>query len=275
MVLNTLLVPIDFSEHSEYALEVAAILAKRYGSKLVLFHMIGVSTSVFTKSELEEQEEVKYYLKLAREKLKSYLNKPYLKGISIETIIQNLKDFEEVDAVAQEKQANLIIMGSHGSSGLNAFFVGSNTEKVVRNSNTPVLVIKSRRPKFDISQIVFASDLKVETVMAYKKVAALAKAFEAQLKVVYVNTIGSQFRSDRQIQESKKQFTEALGKEVSIGVYNDYSVEAGIYNYAQNQGADLVALPTHGKKGLAHFFLGSIGENLANTAALPVLTIKI
>ena len=273
--MNTLLVPTDFSEHSEYALEVAAVLANRFGAKLVLFHMIGVSPSVFTKSELEEQEEVKYYLKLAREKLKSYLDKPFLQGVPMETVIQNLKDFEEVDAVAKEKKADLIVMGSHGSSGLNAFFVGSNTEKVVRNSETPILVVKTKRPDFHISQIVFASDLQPETVVAFKKVSALANEFNAKLKVVYVNTIGSHFKSDNQIQQNIQRFREAVGKEVPISVYNDYSIEAGIYNYAQTVGADLVAIPTHGKKGLAHFFLGSVGENLANTAALPVLTIKI
>ena len=273
--MKTIVIPVDFSEHSEYALEVAANIAKRFGAKLILFHMIGVSGSVLAKSELEEQEEVKYYLKLAREKLTTFLDKPYLKGLAIETIIQNLKDFTEVAAVAQERQADLIVMGSHGTSGLSTFFVGSNTEKVVRTSETPTLVIKSKRTNFDIGTIVFANDLQSEYVLAYKKAEDFARFFDATLKSVYINTVGSGFKSNSQIQKDKELFVAALGKEVPIAIYNDYNVESGIYNYAKTIAADVVALPTHGRRGLAHFFLGSIGEKLANTATLPVLTIKI
>ncbi len=273
--MNTIVVPVDFSKYSEYALEVAANIAKRFKAKLILFHMIGVSGSVLAKSELEEQEEVKYYLKLAREKLATFLDQPYLKGVAIETIIQNLKDFTEVAAVAQERQADLIVMGSHGTSGLNPFFVGSNTEKVVRTSETPTLVIKSKRTNFDTSTIVFANDLQPEYVLAYKKVEDFARLFNADLKSVYINTVGSGFRSDSQIQEDIARFVTALGKEVPVVIYNDYNIELGIYNYAKSISANLVALPTHGRRGLAHFFMGSIGEKMANTATLPVLTIKI
>ena len=273
--MKSILVPVDFSEHSEYALEVAANIAKRFEAKLILFHMIGVSASVLAKSEVEEREEVKYYLKLAREKLATFLDRPYLKNVAIETIIQNLKDFAEVAVVAQEQQADLIVMGSHGTSGLSTFFVGSNTEKVVRTSEIPTLVIKTKRPNFDINTIAFANDLQPENVLAYKKVEDFARFFNAELKLVYINTVGSDFKSNTQIEEYMKGFVTALGTEVPIVIYNDYSVELGIYNYAKSISADMVALPTHGRRGLAHFFLGSIGEKLANTAMLPVLTIKI
>ncbi len=273
--MKRILIPVDFSEHSQNALEVGATLANRFGARLILFHMIGVSGAVFAKSELEEQEEVKYYLKLAREKLASFLDKPYLKGLQIETIIQNLKDFAEVAAVAGEKQADLIVMGSHGTSGVSAFFVGSNTEKVVRTSETPVLVIKSKKTDFAVTTLVFASDLQPQSIPAYKKVEHFAQLFSAELKLVYVNTVGAGFRSNGQIQEYTRRFVTALGKDIPITIYNDYSVELGIYNYAKTVNADMVALPTHGRKGLAHFFWGSIGEHLANTVALPVLTIKI
>jgi nucleotide-binding universal stress UspA family protein len=56
---------------------------------------------------------------------------------------------------------------------------------------------------------------------------------------------------------------------------SDYTVEGGILNYATNIGADIIAIPTHGKKGLSHFFEGSVGEDVANHATLPVITFKI
>ncbi|NNE77164.1 MAG: universal stress protein, partial [Pricia sp.] len=62
---------------------------------------------------------------------------------------------------------------------------------------------------------------------------------------------------------------------VEVYQISDYSVEKGIYGYAKETGADLIAIPTHGRSGLAHFFKGSIGEDLANHANLPVMTFRI
>lgn len=273
--MKSILVPIDFSEHCENALEVASILARQFDAELILFHMVGISESVLSKSELEEQEEAKYYLQLAKKRLSTFIDRPYLKELTVRTIIQNLKDFGEVAQVAEEKEAGLIVMGSHGTSGLKSFFVGSNTEKVVRTSTIPVLVIKTKRFSFTINHILFATDLEEESALAYRKVAAFAKALGAKLTVVHINTIGTMFQSNGQILKKVEGFHEILGEKVPVEIYNDYTVEEGIYNYAKTVEADLVSIPTHGRKGLAHFFLGSIGENLANTAKLPVLTVKI
>jgi nucleotide-binding universal stress UspA family protein len=56
---------------------------------------------------------------------------------------------------------------------------------------------------------------------------------------------------------------------------SDYTVERGVINFSNTIGADLIAIPTHGRKGLSHFFEGSIGEDIANHSALPVITFKI
>ena len=60
-----------------------------------------------------------------------------------------------------------------------------------------------------------------------------------------------------------------------VAVVSDYSVEQGILNYANRAGADLIAVATHGRKGLAHFFEGSISEDVTNHSTLPVMTFKI
>nr|AWJ66201.1 putative universal stress protein [uncultured bacterium] len=64
-----------------------------------------------------------------------------------------------------------------------------------------------------------------------------------------------------------------MGMEVDI--HNDYSVERGILNYSETSGADIIGIPTHGRKGLSHFFMGSIGEDVANHSKIPVVTFKI
>ena len=56
---------------------------------------------------------------------------------------------------------------------------------------------------------------------------------------------------------------------------SDYTIEDGVLNFALKMGADIIAIPTHGRKGLAHFFEGSVGEDIVNHATLPVITFKI
>ena len=60
-----------------------------------------------------------------------------------------------------------------------------------------------------------------------------------------------------------------------ISTYNAYTVEEGVYGYSTLINADAIAMPTHGRRGLAHFFSGSISEDLVNHSKLPVVTFKM
>ncbi|WP_318312792.1 universal stress protein [Flagellimonas crocea] len=273
--MKKILVPVDFSKHSEYALEVAATMAGQFDASIVLLHMIGMSDSVLANSEIAEEAEAKYFLKLAKEKIKEFTEREYLKGIKVSAIIQNYKDFEEVNHVAEEQNCDLVVMGSHGTSGFSDLFVGSNAEKVVRTSDVPVIVIKKPQKDFRIGKIVLACDLTKENIPVYKKAEAFSELFRASLKIIYVNTVGANFMGYDNVEERKKAFEKELGKEIQVDFYDHRSVEEGILNYCFEQNADLLVIPTHGRKGLAHFVVGSLAENVSNHAKLPVMTIKL
>lgn len=274
-VMKKILVPVDFSKHSEYALKVAAQIAKQHGAGIILLHMIGMSDSVLANSEIAEEAEAKYYLKLAKEKIKGFTEKEYLKDVHVEAIVQNYKDFTEVNNVAKEQHCDLVVMGSHGTSGLSELFMGSNTEKVVRTSELPVMVVKKPHDDFSIKKIVLACDLDKESVPAYRKTEAFAELFSASLEVVYINTSGANFMGFDDVEKRMESFQKELGKEINVNFYNYHSVERGIFNYCSEKGADLLVIPTHGRKGLAHFVVGSLAENVSNHAKMPVMTIKI
>ncbi len=274
-IMKKILVPVDFSKHSAYALEVASYIAKEHGAGIIILHMLGLSESVLAKSEAEELKEAKYYMNLAKKKIKDFTKKAYLKNVPVEAIIQNYKIFSEVDHVAQEHHCDLIVMGSHGTSGLSRLFVGSNTEKVIRTSKVPVLVIKKPHKDFNIKKIAFACDLKLENIPAYTKAAAFAELFSAKLEAFYVNTLGANYMGYSEIEKKIEKFTKELGQDVPIRIYNHHSVERGIFNFCSEQQVDLLIIPTHGRRGIAHFFAGSTAENVSNHANLPVLTLKL
>lgn len=277
--MKRILIPIDFSEYSENALEVAASIAKKFSAEMIVLHMLGLSESVFTKDESQEFMEAQYYLKLAKKRFNAFLDKPYLRDIKIFQTVQNYKDFKEINNIVKEQEIDLVVMGSHGTSGFSGFFVGSNTEKVVRTCDAPVLIIKKRIEDFKINEGVFACDFKVENIDAYNKAIKFFNKFGANVHLVYVNLPNQNFKSTAETKAEIDLFMSIVHhgdtpRYEKVVYLNDYSIEDGIFNYAKSINADIIVIPTHGRKGLVHFFKGSIGEDVANHASLPVLTIK-
>ncbi|WP_149276552.1 universal stress protein [Pareuzebyella sediminis] len=273
--MNKIIVPLDFSQQSEYALKVAASLAKRYGADILALHMLELNQAMITSSEGFHPEQTVFLIKLAEKRFTEFLDKSYLKGIKVTPVVKHYKVFSEVNEVAKEHKADLIVMGSHGTDGLQEIFVGSNAEKVVRNADLPVLVIKNEMKNFKIDHFVFASDFMEESISSFKKAKAFASMMNAKMDLVYINTPGDGFLSTGDVYERIQHFLAKVNVAMHVEVYNDYSVERGILNYSKKNMADAIGISTHGRKGLSHFFMGSIGEDVANHSKLPVVTFKI
>lgn len=277
--MKKIIVPIDFSEHSEYALKTASKLAKKYNAEVLALHMLEMSDIMLSASDGLQNEKAVFFLKLAQQKFEKFLEKDYLKDIKLTPIVKHFKVFSEVNDVALKNDADLIVMGSHGSSGIAEFFVGSNTERVVRNANVPVLVVKDDRAGINFDVVAFACDFSEEAIEPYLKASKLFKDMGSKLYLIHVNLPNDRFQSSLEIEKKVVNFfakaESNLDKMEDVHYINDYSVEEGVLNCASKIGADLIVVPTHGRKGLAHFFEGSIGEDVANHSTLPVMTFKI
>lgn len=277
--MKKIIVPIDFSEHSEYALKAAAKFAKKYNAEVLALHMLEMADVMLTASEGFVDEKTVFFYKLAEQRFEAFLDKDYLKGVKLKPIIKHFKVFSEVNDVAKEHDADLIIMGSHGTSGVMELFVGSNTERVVRNSDIPVLVIKKNMLDINFKSAVFACDFSLETIKPYLNITKMMEKLKCKLHIVHVNLPTNSFKSSAEIEKMVADFfTKADGniaKMNDVHYVCDYTVDEGVLNFSNKMGADLVVVPTHGRKGLAHFFEGSIGEDITNHSTLPVMTFKI
>lgn len=278
-LMKKIIVPIDFSEHSEYALEAAAMLAQKYGAEILALHMLEISDVILTQKNADQQAKAFFLLKLAEQKFESFLDKDYLKGLTVKPVVKHFKVFSEVNDVAKEHNVDLIVMGSHGASGVKEFLVGSNTEKVVRYAEVPVLVVKHNPILMDFEKVVFACDFSEEAIEPYLKATELFKTIGSTVHLVYVNLPNVGYKSTAEMEKRVAEFLKkahgSLEKMSDVSYVCDYSVEKGILNFSNVIGADLVAVATHGRTGLAHFFEGSITEDLANHSTLPVMTFKI
>src|SRR5688572_4243197 len=107
--MNKIIVPIDFSEHSEYALEAAVTLAKGNGAEIIALHMLEMSDSVLNSTDAEQQQKAVFFLKLAEKRFSEFLDKPYLKDAKVTPLVKHFKVFSEVNDVAKDQKADLIV----------------------------------------------------------------------------------------------------------------------------------------------------------------------
>lgn len=276
--MKKIIVPVDFSKHSEFAMEAAADIAKKQNAELLLLHMLDISDQMISITESTQRRELMFFVQMATKRFEEFVDKKYLKGIKVTPIIKHHKVFEEINNVANEVNADLIVMGSKGATGVKGYLVGSNTEKVVRTSEIPVLILKNKVKEFAPKMMVFASDFDLENLNAFEKVKTIADKLGAKIKLVYINTPNVKFKNSNEINKQIQAFlkkAKIASEAKNILVYNDYSVEDGILNAAEFLNADCIAIPTHGRKGVNKILAGSISEDIANHASLPVLTIKI
>lgn len=272
--MKNIIIPVDFSKHSEYALKTGAILAKKHDATLHILHMLELSDSLISHSSEQNTNEMMFLLALSKKKLEPFLDKDYLDGIDIKAIIKHNKVYKEVDILARELQADLIIMGSHGLMAHEGIFAGSNAEKMVRNSTTPVLTVKSDPSQFKLNKIAYATDLSKESAITYKKAMELLTDIAGAVHLVYVNRPHTNFLSSQEFKEQLKEFTAAGGAQ-EVAFVAAYTIEEGLMEYAQDIKADCVVVSTHARKGLSHFFKGSVSEDLANSSHLPVMSFKM
>lgn len=275
--MKRIVVPTDFSPLAENALKVAAQIAKKHNAEIYLLHLLDLPLDLIdpTQGASQDLPESIFFMKLAHQRFAKAMQKPYLEGVTIHETVDFNAAFEGIMQVSKKHDCDLIIMGSHGAEGLKEVFVGSNTEKVVRHSEIPVLVIKHEIKEFDVSKIVYATNLSLETASSFNQAQSFAKKFNASISVVFVNTSGK-FKTSNEIDEKIKSFKSvAGGEDFEIVVQNDHNTEDGILNYARKINADLIAIGTHGRKGISRLLNGSLSEHIVNHAKRPVVTFKI
>ena len=274
--MEKILVPTDFSKEAHHALKVAASLAKKSQAEIYLMHMLEVPTQMIDQVNSKTVvPEVLFFMKMAHKKFQDLMASDFLKGITVHETVKSDLSFNDIKEATSEFNIDLIVMGSHGASGIKEMFVGSNAEKIVRNSNVPVLVIKNEHDSFNIKNFVFASDFKNDNKETYKQAVEFAELLNAKIHLLMVNT-PADFLTTIEARERINAFiTEHNFSNFEVNIYNDRSAESGILNFSKEINADMIGISTHGRQGIAHFLTNSLSEDLVNHANRPVITFKI
>ena len=272
-----ILVPVDFSKKSEFAVKMSAQIGKKIKSEIHLLHLVELPSGIVDMgagSNFSIPASM-MYLRKVKEKIIHLKNTFFDGDHIIKYSIKFENPFEGIRNYTQKNDINLIVMGSKGVSDFEEMIIGSNTEKVVRTSNIPVVVVKTDNDKFKFKKLVFASNFDDENKAAFVDFLAFAKKFNSQIHLLKINTI-SNFESSYTTHKKIKDFVKGFNlKKKTISIYNDASVVKGIINFGKEIDADVIALTTHGRSGLSSLFNGSIAKSVSKNVLRPVITFKI
>ena len=278
--MKKILVPIDFSKTAQIAIGVAADIARKAGSEVTLLHVVeeasGSSFNVEGEVDYDRRtEEGLFTLKLierSKKQLARVLEDPRLSDIKVKTDLRVGSAFHGMTTIIAERKVDLVVMGTAGHSELEHMIIGSNTEKVVRTSHCPVLVVNKKPATSEFKNIVYATSMSEDEEVFSRVVKNAQKLYDSTIHLVRINTPGN-FQRDFVVKKYMQDFAKKLQlKNYTINVFNDISEEEGIIYFAESINADLIAMATHGRTGFAHVLAGSIAEDVVRHAKRPVLT---
>lgn len=297
--LRRILVPIDFSPQSLKTLRYAKLLADRFGAKLHLVHV--VNPSVFSARHLmlpwaaAETE-------LARNAKKRLKNLATEHSLPPRPTVRTGAAADEISHVARATDADLIAIATRGYTGLKHAFLGSTTERVVREAPCPVLVVRDKESQSDrggarkgrsapqFRKILVPVDFSESSRLGLDYALRFAQPFRAHLVLfhsVFVqpyvlggdytaravpNLLSMQQDYADDEMEKLRRWACQKGDEVETKVVAGSPVEQ-IGHYVSKENVDLIITSTHGQSGLRRVFTGSTAEHLVRHAPCPVLVI--
>lgn len=278
--MKKILVPTDFSEDADNALEMALQLNKIVKGKITLMHVLelpGVSVN-YGADVTAATAEVVYRRELIdgiSDKLHKQQQKIIDAGQKGAIRMEFGSPYKSIGKEVEEEGADWVIMGSRGASGIKEVFIGSNAERVIRYSESPVITIKGHVDVAGIKSMVFATDLSPEQ----DGVVAKAKEFQSMLNlnmhILRVKTPHN-FVTVQDAKADIEEFAQRNGlKNYTANVHEAEFADQGIVEFGEQINAGIIVMGTHGRKGFAHAVGGSRAEDVANHATVPVLTYRI
>jgi nucleotide-binding universal stress UspA family protein len=157
--IKKVLVPIDFSDYSKSSLRYAVNFAKQFNAEIFLIYVVEpvIYPPDFSMGQIAIPSVNAEWDERAREELKNLAKTEIPEGVKVKTILKNGKPFLEIIDTASEENIDLIIIATHGHSGVEHILFGSTAEKVVRKAPCPVLTL--REP---IKGFMFKDEMKKE-----------------------------------------------------------------------------------------------------------------
>ncbi len=270
--MKHIIVPMDFSSESINGLRLAIIFANRFEIPLQMVHVMKQSGDAVREGSDEKYTEIIE----AFERLKKEYAPNFHDEDQFGYIVKRGKVYREIIGQAKALEEAVIITSTHGASGFEEFFMGSNSFKIVSSAETPVITIRHGIVAHNIRIIVLPIDTTLGTRQKVPYTAEIAKQFDSEVHVVAHSTKKVK-DADAKLSAYSKQacdyFRERGIKYVLRRIEGENMVDP-IIKYALDVGADLVSIMTEQDDSLVDFIMGTNAQQMLNKSPIPVLCVS-
>lgn len=281
--MKKILVPVDFSETSLQALRVACQLAVRMDAAICILHSYEIVPYDLPVSEyafvtpVVDPEKIEHDLSETMRQLKENLQQePRFSQLQISTRFGPGSVITTILRVAGEENADLIVMGTLGAGGWKEITIGSNTERVIRHTPCPILVVPGSVGELKIERVLVPTTLQPDQMKVFEAVKSWQDVFGFDVEALYV---GDPFKviPDGNIEAEKNRLVEAVGlRHVYLHLNTTKNKQEDVIRkYADDAESNLIIMGTHQRHGISHLLFGSMTENTANHAHVPVLAVPL
>lgn len=276
--IKKILIPFDFSETAELALEHAVFMAKLHKADIILLHVMesysftSAISQAFGKSQTEFEQKIETS---ANDRLKELTSKLHHdSGMGVQYRIESGKIYKSIVTVAEEMDVDIILMGTHGVSGFQEFLVGSNTYRVVMSAPCPVISVQTHAKKIGFKNIVLPIDNSVSSRQKVKHCVEIAKHYNSVVHIAGMATMSDVDmlrRFDVKIHQVKDYLDE---HEVpyTVKMFKGENAASITMDFATQVNADLIIMMTD-QEG-SGIFIGNFAQQIINHSKIPVMSIR-
>jgi nucleotide-binding universal stress UspA family protein len=266
-----IIVPIDFSDESLHGLNLALLFVKKFSCKI---EMVYVQRKSQDYNPGPKEGELKYAEKEFKKIQETYKDK-IPQHSSLVYIIKTGRIYREIVNQANSFKDSFIIASTHGASGFEKFFIGSNAFKIISATSRPVITIRGNELPNDIKTIVLPLDISSDTRQKIPFTTELAKIFNSEIHVVTITSMQTDDISNKLASYSKQVCEYLDGHKIKYktkALVGSKSTDL-VLDYADQVKADLISIMTE-QVSDANFILGTAAQEMLNKSSIPLLSIN-
>ncbi len=280
--MKNILCPTDFSPNSENALNYAVEIARKVKGNLVLLHAYSVQlidpnmpAEIYLSAYQEEEKSAKESLEELSNKI-SESNKDE-NGNSIfctEAIVTQGLVVDEVLSLIKDYKIDLVIMGTHGASGITELILGSNTASVIEKATIPVLAIPGNAVYKGINNIVYAYDDIKSGLPSFQRLLEFAKIYDSEITLLHIIETGKDTAEHNKKEFDKIRQSSDYDK-IRLELVKEENIIEGINDYVNSNNVDVLAMAIRKRTLLDKIFSRSLTKKMAYHTKIPLLALHL
>lgn len=297
MKINKIIWATDGSGEADIALVYAKYIASLTGAEIIGVHVIPMPTVMLFESLSGDEVEFKGWLRNVEnefsEKFTKIGKRLSKSSIKFDGVLLKGNPSDKIRELVKRKSADLVVMGKHGHGILGSIILGSETAKVVKNSDVPVLITKGKkgRKKIGFKHILVPIDLSENNEAALLNAMDIAELCTGRITVIFALRLEmyakdipagaldivikqSVVELNKAVEQIKKKYKGSKEIDIKTEVIHGLSPGITISSYAEKKGTDIIVIHTHGRTGIKRLILGSVTEKILNHASCTVMALN-